>query len=314
MADYDIELMIKVAEMYYLDDIPQREIAQKLNLSRPKVSRLLKAARECNLVSIKINYPQPVRSDIEKTFESIFGLKEAVIVSNGGENSHRTFVEVTEAAAKYLRRIIKENDSIGVAWGKTLRAVVDSIGFTERKSITAIQIIGSLGHSSESANEIVRKMAESFGGEFFILPAPAIVDTPEIRDAILNDNNIQEILKRARSVNIAVVGIGSIDESSSFFSAGYLKTKDLEALKEEKAVGDICAHFFDVNGNLCSNIEKRVIALGAEDLKGVPRVIGIATGEKKAKSILGALRSGILDVLITDEKTARLVMRLSIEN
>lgn len=107
MADYDIELMIKVAEMYYLDDIPQREIAQKLNLSRPKVSRLLKAARECNLVSIKINYPQPVRSDIEKTFESIFGLKEAVIVSNGGENSHRTFVEVTEAAAKYLRRIIK---------------------------------------------------------------------------------------------------------------------------------------------------------------------------------------------------------------
>ena len=314
MADYDIELMIKVVEMYYLDDVPQREIAQKLNLSRPKVSRLLKTAREQNFVSIKINYPNSVRSELEKTFESVFGLKEAVIVSNVNDSYYRTFTEVTETAAKYLRRIVKEDDSIGVAWGRTLKAVVDSIGFAERKNIKAIQIIGSLGQSSESANEIVRKMAESFGGRSFILPAPAIVDSPQIRNAIVMDNTIQEILNKAKSVSIALIGIGNIDESSSFFSTGYLKPEDLAALKQEKAVGDICAHFFDIDGKLCTNIENRVIALSVKDLKNISRVIGIATGKEKAKSILGALKSGILDVLITDEKTARLVMRLSIEN
>ncbi|AYO30875.1 sugar-binding transcriptional regulator [Biomaibacter acetigenes] len=311
MADYDIELMIKVAELYYLDDVPQREIAQKLNLSRPKVSRLLKAAKEHNLIDIKINYPEPARSELEKAFESNFGLKEAVIVSNVNENHFRTFAQVTATAAKYLRRMVKERDSIGVAWGRTLRAVVDSIGITERKNVRAVQIIGSLGQSSESANEIVRKMAESFGGNSFILPAPAIVDSPEIKDAIIKDNTIQDILNMARSVNIALVGIGNIDKNSSFFNTGYLKQKDLEALKQEKAVGDICAHFFDIEGRLCTDIDRRVIAISTEDLKKIPRVIGVATGKEKVKSILGALKSGILDVLITDEKTAKSIIDLS---
>jgi len=311
VADYDIELMLKVAELYYLDDVPQREIAQKLNLSRPKVSRLLKAAKEHNLIDIKINYPEPARSVLEKTFESDFGLKEAVIVSTANGNTSRTFAEVTAAAAKYLRRMVKEGDSIGVAWGRTLRAVVDSMGISERKNINVVQIIGSLGQSSESANEIVRKMAESFGGRCFILPAPAIVDSPEIKDAIITDNNIQEILNMARSVNIALVGIGNIDETSSFFKTGYLKDKDLKSLKQEKAAGDICAHFFDAEGRLCTHIDRRAITISTEDIKNIPRVIGVATGREKVGSILGALKSRMLDVLITDETTAASVIDLS---
>ncbi|MCR4432040.1 MAG: sugar-binding transcriptional regulator [Tepidanaerobacteraceae bacterium] len=308
MADYDIELMIKVAELYYLDDVPQREIAQKLNLSRPKVSRLLKAAKEHNLIDIKINYPEPARSELEKIFENKFGLKEAIIIGNMNGNSSRIFAQVTSAAAKYLRRIVKDGDSIGVAWGRTLKSVVDSIGISERKNIKVVQIIGSLGQSSESANEIVRKMAESFGGRSFILPAPAIVDSQEIKDAIIKDNNILEILNMAKTVNIAVVGIGNIDETSSFFKTGYLKDKDLESLKKENAVGDICAHFFDIDGKLCTQLDRRVISISTEDIKKIPRVIGVATGEEKAKSILGALRSNMLDVLITDEITAKHIM------
>lgn len=311
MADYDVELMIKVAELYYLDDMPQRDIAQKLNLSRPKVSRLLKAAKEHNLIDIKINYPEPARSELEKAFESNFGLKEAVIVSNVDENHVRTFAEVTAVAAKYLKRVVKEGNSIGVAWGRTLRAVVESMGFAERKKVRVVQIIGSLGQSSESANEIVRKLAESLGGSSFILPAPAIVDSPEIKNAIIKDKTIQEVLRMARSVNIALVGIGNIDENSSFFNTGYLKKKDLEVLKQENAVGDICAHFFDMDGRLCTNIDKRVIAVSTEELKSIPRVIGVATGKEKVRSILGALKSGMLDVLITDERTAKSVIELS---
>lgn len=305
MADYDIELMIKVAELYYLDDVPQREIAQRLNLSRPKVSRLIKAAKEHNLIEIKINYPEPARSELEKIFENMFNLKEAVIIANANEPSSRTFVQVADTAAKYLKRIAKDGDSIGVAWGRTLKAVIDSIGISERKNIKVVQIIGSLGQSSESANEIVRKMAESFGGQSFILPAPAIVDSEEIKNAIMKDNTIQEVLNMARAVDIALVGIGNIDETSSFFKSGYLKEKDLESLRKDNAVGDICAHFFDLDGKLCTELDKRVISISTEDIKNIPRVIGVATGEKKVKSILGALRSNMLDVLITDEKTAK---------
>lgn len=132
MAQYDVELMIKVAELYYVDDMPQREIAQKLNISRPKVSRLLKAAKENNLIEIRINYPLPPRSQLEKIFEREFNLKEAVIVKNQiGKN--RIFSEVTAAAAKYVKRIVKDGNSIGVAWGRTLRAVAELIEMSEKK-------------------------------------------------------------------------------------------------------------------------------------------------------------------------------------
>jgi deoxyribonucleoside regulator len=308
VAQYDVELMIKVAEMYYIDDIPQREIAQKLNISRPKVSRLLKSAKENKLIEIRINYPAPARSQLEKTFEKKFNLKETIIVRNLDDDKNRIISEVTMAAAKYIKRVARDGDSIGVAWGRTLRAVADLIGVSEKKDIKVIQIIGSLGQSSTSANEIVRKMAESFGGSYFVLPAPAIVNSSEIKEAIMKDDTIKNILEIAKSVDIAMVGIGNVDENSSFFRSGYLKHEDLKVLKQSKAVGDICAHFFDIDGNVCTDIDDRVIAIGLEDLKQISRVIGVAMGEDKVGSIRGALKSGVLDVLITDEKTAEAVL------
>jgi DNA-binding transcriptional regulator LsrR (DeoR family) len=308
VAQYDVELMIKVAELYYLDDIPQKEIAQKLNISRPKVSRILKSAKENKLIEIRINYPAPARSQLEKTFEKKFNLKETIIVRNLDDDKKRIFSEVTMEAAKYIKRVAKEGDSIGVAWGRTLRAVADIIGISEKKDIKVVQIIGSLGQSSTSANEIVRKMAESFAGNYFVLPAPAIVNSSDIKDAIMKDDTIKNMLQMAREVNIALVGIGNVDENSSFFRSGYLKHEDLKLLKQSKAVGDVCAHFLDIDGNVCTDIDDRVIAISLEDLRKIPRVIGVATGEDKVSSIAGALKSGVLDVLITDEKTAKAVL------
>jgi deoxyribonucleoside regulator len=307
VAQYDVELMIKVAELYYVDDMPQREIAQKLNISRPKVSRLLKAAKENNLIEIRINYPLPPRSQLEKIFEREFNLKEAVIVKNQiGKN--RIFSEVTAAAAKYVKRIVKDGNSIGVAWGRTLRAVAELIEMSEKKDVKVIQIIGSMGQSSTSANEIVRKIAESFGGSYYLLPAPAIVNSPDIKDALMKDDTIKNILYMAKAVDIALIGIGSVNKNSSFFASGYLKKEDLQALTQRNAVGDICAHFFYVDGKICEYIDDRVIAVSLEDLRKIPRVIGVALGDDKAKSIVGALKSGVLDVLITDEKTAESVL------
>lgn len=307
MAQYDVELMLKVAELYYIDDMPQKDIAQKLNISRPKVSRLLKAAKANKLVEIKINYPMPPRSQLERTFEQKYGLKEAIILKNIDEEN-RIFSEVTAAAAKYLKRIVRDGNSIGVAWGSTLRAVADSIEMSEKKDVKVIQIIGSMGQSPTSANEIVRKIAESFGGRYYLLPAPAIVNSPDIKDALMKDDTIKDILHMARSVDIALIGIGSINKNSCFFASGYLKDDDLDALTRKKAVGDICAHFFNIHGQICEYIDDRVIAISLEDLKKIPRVIGVALGPEKAESIVGALNSGVLDVLIIDEKTANLVM------
>lgn len=303
----DLEIMIKTAELYYLEDMPQREIAAKLNLSRPKVSRLLKAARENNLIEIKINYPKTIRSTLEKTFEQEFGLKEAIIIKNNTEDTQRSFALVTNAAARYLLRAVKAGDTLGVAWGRTLSGVVDALGLNPKKEVKVVQLIGSLGQSAESANEIVRKVSVSFGGAQVLLPAPAIVDTAEIKEVMLKDNTICDALRTARSVDTALVGIGNVGINSSFFHTDFIKEKDLDILKKCNAVGDICAHFFDIEGNLCNYLDDRVMAVEFGNLKKIPQVIGVALGKEKAAAILGALKTQILDVLITDEHTATLI-------
>lgn len=312
MVSYDIELIVKVAELYYLQDMPQRDIAEKLNLSRPKVSRLLKAARELNIVEIKINYPDTQRSSLEKIFEKKFNLKEAVIVRSTSGGVGRIFGEVTATAARYLKRVVRDGMSVGVAWGKTLKAVIDALKVDGLKyNVKVIQLIGSLGQSSTGPTEIARKLAEAFGGSYYLLPAPAIVNTPDIKKAIIDEPAIQEIINMAKTADMALVGIGNIDENSSFFTAGYLKKEDLKYLREQQAVGDICAHFYDIEGRICREIEDRAITISFEELKSIPLVVAVATGQEKAPAILGALRSGAIDVLITDEQTASNVLELS---
>lgn len=312
MVSYDIELIVKVAELYYLQDMHQRDIAEKLNLSRPKVSRLLKAARELNIVEIKINYPDTQRSSLEKIFEKKFNLKEAVIVKNTSGGDGRIFGEVTATAARYLKRVVRDGMSVGVAWGKTLKAVIDALKVDGLKyNVKVIQLIGSLGQSSTGPSEIARKLAEAFGGSYYLLPAPAIVNTPNIKKAIMYEAAIQEIINMAKAADMALVGIGNIDENSSFFTAGYLKKEDLKYLRDQQAVGDICAHFYDIEGRICREIEDRAITISFEELKSIPLVVAVVTGQEKASAILGALRSGAVDVLITDEQTASSVLELS---
>jgi DNA-binding transcriptional regulator LsrR (DeoR family) len=312
MTGYDIELIIKVAEMYYLQDMPQRDIARRLNLSRPKVSRLLKAARELNIIEIKINYPDTRRSSLETIFEERFNLKEAVIVKSALGSYERTLGEVTGAAARYLKRAVKDGMSVGVAWGKTLKAVIDALKIDSPKyNVRVIQLIGSLGQSSTGPTEVARKLAEAFGGSYYLLPAPAIVNTSEIKKAIMDEAAIQEIINMAKAADVALVGIGNIDENSSFFTAGYLKKEDLAYLRERKAVGDICAHFYDIEGGICRDIEDRAITISFEEFKSIPLVVAVATGPAKIPAVLGALRSGAVDVLITDEQTASGVLKLA---
>lgn len=315
MASYDMDLIVKVAELYYLQDMPQRDIAEKLNLSRPKVSRLLKAARDLNIVEIKINYPDTQRSSLEKIFEKKFNLREAVIVKSTPGADGRNFGEVATTAGRYLKRIIRDGMSVGVAWGRTLKAVIDALKADGLKyNVKIIQLIGSLGQSSTGPTEIARKLAEAFGGSYYLLPAPAIVNSEVIKKAIMDEVAIKEIINMAKAADVALVGIGNIDENSNFFTAGYLKEEDLKYLREQEAVGDICAHFYDIEGRICRSIEDRAITLSFEELDAIPLVVAVATGSEKIPAILGALRSGAVDVLITDEDTAAGVLRLSEKN
>jgi DNA-binding transcriptional regulator LsrR (DeoR family) len=148
-------------------------------------------------------------------------------------------------------------------------------------------------------------MAQAFGARPRLLPAPGIVTSKLVRDALLADPQISSTLALAARADIALVGIGRPTPNSVVMQAGILTEEEFGQLEARGAVGDIALRFFDANGSPVEHeINDRIIGLDLEQLRGIPRVVGVAGGEEKWGVVRAALRGELLHVLVTDEGTA----------
>ncbi len=302
----------KVAEMYYLQDRTQAEIARALKISRPHVSRLLKRARQEGVVSISVRSPLGDPTALADQMRKRFSLRDLVIVPSGPA----PLAPVAEAAAKYLASRIQRVSMVGVSWGRTVRSVVDGVPSDPRRGVEVIPLVGGMGLVGEEihANEIARQLAGRLGGKYYVLNAPALAESAGAHAALIRGGAVRAILDRARKADVAVVGIGSVGPGSTLVQSGYLKPDHLRRLRAAGAVGDICSRFFCPDGSPCrSSISERVVGIELKDLRQLPWVVGAAVGPEKAPAILGALRGGYINVLVTDEATARAVLRAARE-
>jgi deoxyribonucleoside regulator len=308
MASYDKRILTKVAHMYYDEDMTQQEIADKLGVSRPSVSRQLQKARQKGVVEIKICYEGSF-TKLEDALEKKFGLREAIIAPS--EESERLKNYLAEAAASYLTRTIKDGDIIGVSWGTTLVHIPKYIK-NVTKDVTFVPLVGGVGQTKLDihSNAIAINLAKSFGGKGQLLHAPVIVDSVEVKKTLISDTSISQVLNLASKANIALVGIGSPSApNSTIRQTGYYTERELNDLHKVKAVCDISWIFIDPEGNLCPlELNQRVIGISIDDLKVIPTVIGVAGGVEKHEAILAALKGHYIDVLVTDEKTGNYLL------
>jgi len=301
---YNIDQMVKVSELYYTHGMTQQQIANKLRISRVKVSRILTNSKKRGIVEVSINYPANNCVQLERKFKKLFSLKEVLVISSKSKSREIIYNEVTRIAAKYLLEIIQNGDILGVSWGRTLRQMSTYIKYS-RKKVDIVQLLGSVGSNDVSADEIVRRLSDSFNGKQYFLPAPAIVDNEKIKNMITSDSAITKIFEKMKQITVAIVGIGNLTKESTFVTSGYLKQSDIDFLKKSCCIADICGRFFDKGGNVIDTcFNRRVIGIDLEQLKKIPYVIGVVSGSQKAMAILGAIRSGVLNILITDEDTA----------
>ncbi|KPL74817.1 hypothetical protein ADN00_13300 [Ornatilinea apprima] len=306
----ELRLMAKVSRLYYNEGLTQDTIVEKLNLSRAKISRLLQQARDVGIVTITVNAPAGTYSDLEEQIEARYGLREVIVVDVADPDSQVVVnQELGIAAANYLNRIIKNGDSIGFSWGTTLNQVVSYIQAQSLPDAQVVQIIGGLGppESEFHATDLCRRAAQHLGCRLTLLPAPGIVDNQQVKEVILSDSHVQKAFHEFCSLNIAFVGIGAPTPSSVVMRDGsILNQQDLERLQSQGAVGDIALRFFDSSGTpIYSDLDTRVIGISLEQLSCIERVVGISGGVSKTAAIQGALAGKLVDVLITDQLTAR---------
>ncbi len=308
------DLLAMVASLYYKLDQSQAEIGGRLNVSPSTVSRLLKEAWERGVIEVRIKTPIPRDFALETQLVTHFGLSDALVLEANPESDDANLVEGTgQLAAIYLQRIIPdlpEGSTIGVAWGTGVHATVNALPNRLGHRIDVVQLMGGVGALAVDSPDLARMVAVKLGGRHYDLHAPVLVERPEVRDLFMAEPTVREGIRRAQSVQLAVTGIGSLDErDSSFLRAGLVTRGDLTTLRGLGAVGEMAGRFFDAAGQTTGlEINHRVIGVELDDLHKIPRVIAVARGLTKAPAILGALRGRYVSVLATDNITARALL------
>jgi DNA-binding transcriptional regulator LsrR (DeoR family) len=310
--DESVELMARVASLYYLDHLTQAEIAARIGLSRVKVVRLLKRARATGIVEIRIQTPPALQTALETALVKRFGLQQALLAADQpSEDMQRQLV--AHMAASHLDRQIREGAVVAIGMGRNVGAVPDAALKVVPRRCTFVTAIGGSPQVGQPVNaaDICRRLAERFGGSSECLYAPAYVANSHLRESFLCHEEVRGTLERARTAQIALVGIGDAMPDSAVVQMGCFSAEDMTRLREAGAVGDILGTFFDIAGRpVGPGMSDRAISLKGDALRRIPCVIGIAAESEKTTALLGALRTGILDVLVTSVGNARRLLEM----
>jgi DNA-binding transcriptional regulator LsrR (DeoR family) len=319
----DERLIYKVCCLYYQDNMNQKEVADYLGVSRSSILRMLQKGKELGIVTIELHNPRFYDyGEMEKALERAYGLKDVVIVENSVlDTISESTAYLFGSAADYLHGFFKEGDRIGVAMGTTLNNVVSTNKVYDKyKNILFVAMEGGISRGTidnidVQGNEIARKFADKFGGSYTQFLSPAVFSDKSVLDYFMNEKAVNYIIDEFKKLNVIVVGIGVPDNSvnHTLEKAGYITTPELRQLVDNGAVGDLCLQFFDKDGNAdrFSFYNDRVAAMNLSEIRRIPSKIGIAGGTRKAEAVIGAIRGGYINILITDSECAKSLYEMS---
>lgn len=313
----ELRMISRIAQMYHVEGKRQAEIAKHLRMSQATVSRMLKKALEEDIVRTTIVSPSGTYVDLETDLRDRFDLQEAIVVECSEDRDGAIMARIGETAAYFIETTLQPEEIIGVSsWSETILKMVDNIHpMKSASSKYVVQTLGGMGAPGVQthATQLTTRLAKLTGAEPLLLSAPGVALSREAKLVMLSDQYVRETMDLFDDITLAIVGVGAIEPSRMLARSGNVfSAKELSDLSDAGAVGDISLRFFDRDGGpVATPLNERVIGMSIDELRGVDRVIGLAGGQTKTDAILGALRTGVLDVLITDKFTAGRLVRLT---
>lgn len=312
LSDED-HLILKVLRLYYEHNLTQAEVAARMGFSRPKVSKLLSDGRDRGLVKIEIAEPAGDHAGLEIAIENRFELDE-VVVAETSEDREATERATGRAGAALLARICGRETKLGLSWGVSLRALADSTPHRSISCAKIVPLVGGMGKAKTRlhSNQVCAALAEKLEVETLHLAAPAIARSPESRSELVELPGIEETLAEGAGCDVAVVGIGGILPTSTLVEAGYFTLEEFLGLRDRGVVGDVCCHFLNAEGvSRLPQFSERIVGLTLEQLRAIPRSVGIATGAEKAPGVAAVLRGGYVKSLVCDRELAEALIDIS---
>lgn len=306
----ELRMIARVAQMYHLEGQRQAEIAQHLRISQATVSRMLKKAQEEEIVRTTVVSPSGTYTELEAELRAKFRLPEAIVVECTEDRDGAIMARIGEAAAHFLEATLQAGEIIGVSsWSETILRMVDNIHpMKNGKARYVVQTLGGMGDPTVQthANQLTTRLAKLTGAEPHLLTAPGVAQSREAKLVLLADHYVRQTMDMFGKITLSIVGIGAMEPSAMLARSGNVfSSRELAEIAEAGGVGDISLRFFDENGGFVKTpLDERVIGMTLEEMSRIDRVIALAGGQSKTAAIRGALRTGVVDLLITDKFTA----------
>jgi deoxyribonucleoside regulator len=303
----ELATLVRVSRLYYELGETQESIAALVGVTRPQVSRLLKEARTRGVVEIRIVDDAEDRTPLGDELRERFGLQAVHLAASLDGPPDVTRRRVGRLAGQVLRSAIRDGMVVGIGDGATVSAVADELPVSESGAAdvdaTVVPLCGGFWSPTAGA-EPFRRIGDALGATVHALHAPGLLDDPSVRDALCAHPGVRSVIDLWDRVDVALYGIGG-----PAWSEGAVGPAALAEIRARGAVGEVLIAPFALDGRLVAeSLRARTIAFDARALGGVPVAIGVAEGAGKVAPILGALRGRLLNVLVTDVRTAEAVL------
>lgn len=308
-------LIVQSAYLYYILNLSESKIAKQLNISVTTVSRLLTRAKNDGMIRFIIPQAYLRCIELSEVLQKKYKLKKVIVApplnSEEGEvlKDQDAKNAVALEGARYLQRIIRPDDVLGVGWGSTVYQMINLLNPSQKVDATFVTLHGSIEFVEKELDvrSLVTRMARAFFGENYTFLTDALMSTPEAVEIMKQQRNNKMVIDMFQRITKAVFGIGSFypEETTVLSSPEFMSKQDLQDLRSTGAVGDIALRFFDKEGKECStSLKDRLMSIDLNQFRKIPEKICLASGVSKKWTIHAALKGGLIDVLIVDSLLA----------
>lgn len=314
MNSSKLNRIIRVAKLFYEEHLTQQDIANIEEISPASVSRFLKKAEELGLVKHTIELPAFSTVELENSLKNKYGIKKVTVVPDFMNNEESLIKDLNRTVLEDLNKLVKNGDTIGLAWGNTITNLSEeakNLKPFNKTNVNLVQLYGGISPllNDSGSTDVILSIAKLFNAEAYQVCAPAYVEDKTIAHLLKRERQISNIISKQKECDIAIFSAAPFDKNGFIFTLGSLEDKDIKSLEENEAIGDICIHFLDKNGEIADpDLDERVIGIDLNDLKTIPEKILIVYGQEKASIVDTILNKGLVDRLYIDEDLANLLL------
>nr|WP_210347815.1 sugar-binding transcriptional regulator [Agrobacterium rosae] len=305
-------LRLRAAWLYYNQGMTQKDVAEKLGISRSTVIRLLDEAMKRSEVQIWINEGIEDYVELAIKLETAYGLDEAIIIPSASSKAEDIAKAVGLALGQFLSEAVPDNATIGVGWGRTMTASLSSFRPPRRENCKVVSLLGGIvAVHQTNPLDYTWRLASALGAECYMFLAPLLVDSAETRRALIEKCGLNTLFELAENLDLAIVSCGDIGPHSTSLSEGFISKQTHDELVAAGCVCDTMFNFIDAEGRSVDHpINQRAMAIGLDTLKKAKHIVLASGGAHRATAIRATIKRIGCNTLITDEAAARALLEL----